>query len=53
MTECNGRPHWAKAHKLRRPELEALYPKYKDFLSLRSKLDPNNRFMNDYLNNIF
>ncbi|KAG1174940.1 hypothetical protein G6F70_004456 [Rhizopus microsporus] len=49
MREYNGRPHWAKAHGQTRKDLEASYPKFKDFLRVRQQLDPKGIFLNDYL----
>ena len=48
-----GRPHWGKRHTRSAREFEALYPKYGDFLALRRRLDPQNRFLNSYLRDIF
>ncbi len=48
-----GRPHWGKMHARTAKELEALYPKYGEFLKLRRKLDPKNKFLNAYLGSMF
>ena len=48
-----GRPHWGKRFKARDPEMEQLYPKWNDFKNLRKKLDPNNKFLNTYLKELF
>jgi FAD-linked oxidoreductase len=48
-----GRPHWGKVHSRTAKELEALYPKYGEFLALRRRVDPTNRFLNHYLRDIF
>ena len=48
-----GRPHWGKMHTRTAGELETLYPKYGEFLAIRRKLDPMNKFLNAYLHDIF
>lgn len=53
MIECNGRPHWAKTHNLKKADLVKLYPKFYDFDQLRRKLDPNEIFINDCLRQLF
>ena len=49
MRKYEGRPHWAKMHNLNQKDLQNLYPKLSDFLTIREKLDPNGMFMNEYL----
>ncbi|CAF0889707.1 unnamed protein product [Brachionus calyciflorus] len=53
MIECNGRPHWAKTHNLKKTELMELYPKFEQFDKLRRELDPNEIFINDCLRKVF
>ncbi len=48
-----GRPHWGKMHTHDAEELANLYPNWDQFHSIRRKLDPQGRFMNDYLRKIF
>lgn len=48
-----GRPHWGKLHDLGAAELAALYPRFKDFLALRQELDPQGRFLNPHLRQLF
>ena len=48
-----GRPHWAKRFKVKGKELGKLYPKWDSFLDLRQKMDPNEKFLNDYLKSVF
>jgi FAD-linked oxidoreductase len=48
-----GRPHWGKLHTARADEFATLYPKWSDFLRVRSELDPKGRFLNDHLKAIF
>lgn len=53
MIECKGRPAWAKQHNLSKQDLIELYPKFSDFDQLRRQLDPNNMFMNEFLEKFF
>jgi FAD/FMN-containing dehydrogenase len=48
-----GRPHWGKIHSLKSRELRDLYPKWELFTTLRRNLDPDGRFLNDYLRDVF
>jgi FAD-linked oxidoreductase len=48
-----GRPHWGKKHTRTAQEIEALYPKYGEFLALRRRLDPAGKFLNEYLRTLF
>jgi FAD/FMN-containing dehydrogenase len=48
-----GRPHWGKIHTHTARELRQLYPMWDRFQSVRTRLDPRGRFMNDYLRSIF
>lgn len=48
-----GRPHWGKVHTKTEAEFAKLYPKWEDFKKLRAQLDPDRRFINDHLENIF
>jgi FAD-linked oxidoreductase len=48
-----GRPHWGKLHQLKRHNLELLYPRFKDFLKVRERHDPNGIFLNSHLKDIF
>jgi len=45
----DGRPHWGKLHSLRAADVAALYPRFDDFRSARTTLDPSGVFLNDYL----
>ncbi|KAI7866427.1 L-gulono-gamma-lactone oxidase [Spinellus fusiger] len=49
MRSYGGRPHWAKAHGQSREALEAVYPKFNEFIRVRDQLDPQNMFVNNYL----
>jgi hypothetical protein len=48
-----GRPHWAKHFNATAKELAPGYPKWIDFLELRSALDPQGKFLNSYLARLF
>lgn len=47
-----GRPHWGKLHSLDAAALVERYPRFKDFLDLRNRLDPERLFANDYLDKV-
>lgn len=49
----DGRPHWGKLHALKGQQLEAIYPRWKDFLAVRQELDPDGRMLNPYLKGLF
>jgi FAD/FMN-containing dehydrogenase len=44
-----GRPHWGKLHTHRADELRGLYPMWDRFQRVREQVDPDGRFLNDYL----
>jgi FAD/FMN-containing dehydrogenase len=50
---CGGRPHWGKIHALRARELRDLYPDWERFLEIRQELDPEGRFLNLHLRELF
>lgn len=49
----HGRPHWGKMHTHTAKQLSDLYPKWDQFHEVRRRLDPDGRFMTDYLRQIF
>ena len=49
----NGRPHWGKLNTLGQEDFRALYPRWDDFKRVRAELDPEGRFLNDYLRSLF
>lgn len=49
----DGRPHWAKRFAAKASALSKLYPKWNDFLQLRKDYDPEGKFLNSYLKDIF
>jgi FAD-linked oxidoreductase len=48
-----GRPHPGKIHTLEAQQLSQLYPRWNDFMRIRRELDPNGRFLNDHLQQVF
>lgn len=44
-----GRPHWAKAHKLMPDELRKLYPKFDEFRSVLERVDVKGVFRAEYV----
>ncbi len=53
MRKWQGRPHWGKVNKLGADELHSLYPQLKRFLEIREQYDPDNIFMNSWLEEKF
>jgi FAD-linked oxidoreductase len=49
----DGRPHWGKMHTQTAVELAETYPKYGEFRALRRRLDPQGKFLNEYLRGMF
>lgn len=49
----NGRPHWGKEFTINREYLSANYPEFSHFNELRQKLDPEKKFCNEYIDEIF
>ncbi len=52
MNEYGGRPHWGKRHFQTAATLAERYPRWEDFLAARSRLDPDGRFRNAYLDRV-
>ena len=48
-----GRPHWAKRHTLQTADVHRLYPKTGDFLAVRAAVDPDLKFANAHLTELF
>jgi FAD/FMN-containing dehydrogenase len=48
-----GRPHWGKWHRCDARRLAALYPRWEDFHAARREFDPQRRFLNRYLKDLF
>jgi FAD-linked oxidoreductase len=50
--DVGGRPHWGKMHTLDAAALRSRYPRFDDFVDLRTKLDPTGLFTNPYLDRV-
>jgi len=48
-----GRPHWGKLNTMAGAELSKLYPQWHDFNEVRRQLDPDGKFLNPYLQQLF
>ena len=48
-----GRPHWAKRHTLTRDDVTALYPMAERFREVRREADPEGKFLNPHLAELF
>jgi FAD-linked oxidoreductase len=48
-----GRPHWAKRHTLGRAEVDALYPMAERYREVRRAADPEGKFLNPHLSELF
>lgn len=53
MLKYNGRPHWGKWFTVSTKELHLLYPKSKEFLTVRKQLDPKGMLMNKIMREVF
>ncbi|MDE1146786.1 MAG: D-arabinono-1,4-lactone oxidase [Azospirillaceae bacterium] len=47
-----GRPHWGKLNTLKTADFAALYPRFRDAMEIRRQVDPEGRFLNDYLRGV-
>jgi len=48
MSSYGGRPHWGKRHFQTAETLREGYPRWRDFLGVRDRLDPGRVFANEY-----
>jgi hypothetical protein len=53
LRQYGARPHWGKLHFNRAEDMPALYPRFQDFKAIRRKMDPEGRFLNDHLRDLF
>ena len=49
LAKHGGRPHWAKAHRLRPEDLRRLYPAFESFVRVLEQVDPSGMFRNPYV----
>ena len=49
---ADGRPHWGKMHGRSADDLAPAYPHWDDFQGVRSAVDPDRVFANDYLSRV-
>jgi L-gulonolactone oxidase len=52
MDGFEGRPHWGKRHFQTADTLRPRYPQWDDFAAVRARLDPGERFANDYVQTV-
>jgi len=48
-----GRPHWGKRHFLTRDEVDGLYPMAERYRAVRRRTDPDGKFLNSHLAELF
>ncbi len=53
FTAHDGRPHWGKMHTRTVDDLSSSYPRLREFLDLRDRLDPERVFANVYTDRVF
>lgn len=53
LQKYQERPHWGKLHSMSTASLRELYPKWDDFMVLRQQLDPQQKWLNPYLKQLF
>lgn len=53
LRKHGGRPHWGKLNTLTAQDFEALYPHWKHFSEVRQSIDPQGKFLNPYLRQLF
>jgi len=53
MKGFNARFHWGKHFKHGAIKIEQLYPKFREFKTLRAKIDPKGVFVNKFLADTF
>lgn len=51
--QFEGRPHWGKLFTVQSDYLRKRYLKYDDFVALRKELDPEGKFANPFIENLF
>ncbi len=51
--DYGGRPHWGKKHNFKAGALSKLYPEWNRFHQIRKRVDPDDFFLNEYLQKLF
>jgi FAD-linked oxidoreductase len=52
LRDHDGRPHWGKLHTRCAADLEPAYPRWRDVLRVRDRVDPHRLFGNAYLERV-
>jgi L-gulonolactone oxidase len=52
LAPLEGRPHWGKLHFQDASTLHSRYPLFDQFRALRDRLDPEQRFVNQYVSRV-
>jgi len=53
LQKYQGRPHWGKLNTFSAKQISKAYPRFNDFKAVRQQYDPNGKFLNTYLKEIF
>ncbi|MBT0720706.1 D-arabinono-1,4-lactone oxidase [Rosenbergiella collisarenosi] len=53
LATYGGRPHWGKYYDPQHYDWAKLYPKWQDFAAVKQQLDPQQRFSNHYIHQLF
>jgi len=53
LQKSGGRPHWGKMHTMNAEQLRQVYPEINQFSQIRATLDPQGRFLNSHLRDVF
>lgn len=53
LLPMEARPHWGKWNSFTTSDIAQVYPRFDDFRRLRAQFDPEGRFANDYLRQLF
>ena len=53
FAEYRGRPHWGKLHFMTADRVARLFPRYRDFVEARRRLDPTGVFLNAHTRALF
>jgi len=53
LQKYEGRPHWGKLNTFSAKQISEAYPRFNDFKAIRQHYDPNGKFLNTYLKEIF